>query len=101
MSHECRDMWPHSKTENAAPAGAQSETIVRWAIILRDSKGRGELLGQIHRTEAAARESGRYWQSVSPCGEQAEVVTFSVLVSGTPIQSARDLFTSEGEHHAG
>lgn len=74
-----------------------TETVQRWAIIMRGKSGHAELLPVIHASEAGARSAGTYWQSVSPCNEAAEIVSFAVPLSGAPIESAKDLFTNEGK----
>lgn len=68
-----------------------SESVVRYAVILRAADGKGELLGQIHETQADAERMASYWQHHYRDSIQAEVVAFDVPTHGTAIKDARDL----------
>lgn len=68
-----------------------SKTVIRYAVIVRDSNGRGELLGQIHTTEAVARANAAYWRShYTGAPVTAEVVQFEVPVQGQAVAGTRD-----------
>ena len=82
--------------ENApaqAPDTVTPATVTRYAILLRDPKGLVECMGQLYRDEPTATTAAQYWQSVSPNGESAEIVSLQVPTAGKPIPEARDLFS--------
>ena len=70
---------------------ATPESVTRWAVIIRSGNGKGELLGQIHMTEANAERMASYWQAHYLGAVQAEVVAFNVPTAGAPVKDARDL----------
>jgi len=79
------------ETPAAAPV-APPETVTRWLVLLRASDGRAELLGQVHQSEADARQQGLFWQSHYQGPEvRAEVVAVNVPLHGAPVKDARDL----------
>jgi hypothetical protein len=60
-------------------------TVQRWAVILRRSDGRAEVLDVLHHREAKAIECARSWVVHMRAGVTAEVVTLTVPLAGTPV----------------
>ena len=69
------------------------ETVTRYAVLLRDSQGRIEILGQLHQTDKTAQENGAFWQEHYHGGAavQAEVVQFELPLRGRVVKSQRDV----------
>jgi hypothetical protein len=84
------------KPESAAAPVAPPETVQRWLVLLKDSKGHVEIMGQVHLDEAATVHHGEYWQAVTP-GATAETVSISVPLHGRAVKSNRDLLPLEGD----
>ena len=76
------------QTESTTPPDA---TVQRWAVIIRGGNGKGELLGQIHVTQADAERMAGFWQHHYVGTVRAEVVAFDVPTQGAPVKDARDL----------
>ena len=80
------------ETENMS-----EQTATRYAVLLRDSQGRVEILGQVHQTDKTAQENGAFWQEHYHGGAAvtAEVVQFELSLRGRVVQSRRDIVKPE------
>ena len=74
----------------AAPV-APPEHVQRFAVIIRDRNGKGELLGQLHASEPCAVATAAYWQAHYREDVTAETVAFNVPTRGAPVKITRDL----------
>ena len=88
-------MKPESTTtgSTAAASVAPPETVTRFAVIVRNSNGKAELLGTIHTTEPEAVKTAEYWQNHYASGAPvtAETVAFNVPTRGAPVKTSKDL----------
>ena len=85
------------KPVEAPKLDATAQTVERFAVIIRDANGKGELLGQIHTTQSEATKTAEFWQNHYTGGAPvtAEVVSFSIPTRGQPVQDPRDLLPLE------
>lgn len=83
---------PNASTAAPLPEAAP-ETVERFAVLIRDSNGKAELIGQIHKTQADAQKTAEYWQNYFHGGAPvtAETVNFFVPTKGTPANNGKDL----------
>ena len=75
-------------------------SVVRFAVLIRTTTDRVELLGQIHDTLDAAERMANFWQAHYRDTIQAEVVQFSVPTRGTAVPLAADVVVGGGKNSA-
>ena len=78
------------------------ETVTRYAVILRNCNGVGELLGQLHQSADVAGLQAVSWLAHYNGAFSAEVVTIQVPTSGQVVPDPRDILkmgtTNEQAH---
>ena len=81
------------KPIEAPKLDSAAQTVERFAVIIRNSNGRGELLGQIHGSEPEAAKTAEFWQNHYTGGAPvtAETVAFNVPTRGAPVKTSKDL----------
>jgi len=86
-------MKPETPTGSTAAPVAPPETVTRFAVIVRNSNGKAELLGTIHTTEPEAVKTAEFWQNHYASGAPvtAETVAFNVPTRGAPVKTTCDL----------
>jgi len=104
-----RPRFSSSEPQREAVTAPAPESLTRFALILRDRDGKGELLGQLHATEREAVEAARFWQvqrhqhalGLARC--TGEVVRFEIATHGTPVsEGSKTRAKGKGKNdHAG
>lgn len=70
---------------------ATSESVTRYALLMRRPDGKAELLPRLFSTATEAELEGKFWASQRPWNETAELLAVTVPTHGTAIKAAQDL----------